>query len=151
VEDVLDAADAVVPPGSRLAAAVRLGRELGAACDGSEPAVREALDRLHGAYGDLHWVHVLNNAATIAFALTAGREDFGRSVSLAVTAGWDTDSAGATVGAVVGGLRGVPGIGERWTGPLEGRIATSLPGGEQRVADLTDRTVALATSLEVAR
>ncbi|TNC20286.1 ADP-ribosylglycohydrolase family protein [Georgenia sp. 311] len=153
VEDVLDAADAVVPPGSRLADAVRLGRELGAACDGSEPAVREALDRLHAAYGDLHWVHVLNNAATIAFALTAGRGDFGRSVCLAVTAGWDTDSAGATVGAVVGGLLGVPGIGEQWTGPLEGRIATSLPGGEQRITDLADRTVALAASLtaEVAR
>ncbi|WP_324650130.1 ADP-ribosylglycohydrolase family protein [Georgenia sp. H159] len=144
VEDVLDAASAVVPPRSRLAEAVRLGRELGAACDGSKPAVREALDGLHAAYGTLHWVHTLNNAATIAFALTAGRGDFSASVSLAVTAGWDTDSAGATVGAVVGGLRGVDGIGEQWTRPLEGRIATSLPGGEQRITDLAARTVALA-------
>ncbi len=151
VEEVLDAADAVLPPEGALAQAVRLGRDLGAACDGSEPAVREALDRLHAAYGHLHWVHVLNNAATIAFALTAGRGHFGASVSLAVTAGWDTDSAGATVGAVLGGLLGVDGIGAQWTGPLDGRVATSLPGGEQRIADLADRTVALARTAEVVR
>ncbi|WP_152190827.1 ADP-ribosylglycohydrolase family protein [Georgenia satyanarayanai] len=150
VEEVLDAADAAVPPASRLAAAIGLGREAGAACDGSEPSVREGLDRLHAAYGDLHWVHTLGNAATIAFALTAGRGDFGASVSLAVMAGWDTDSAGATVGAVVGGLLGADGIGERWTAPLEGRIATSLPGGEQPVTGLAERTLALAVPLAAA-
>ena len=142
VEDVLDAADAVVPPGSRLAAAVRLGRALGRDCDGSEAGVRAGLDRIHAEYGHLHWVHVLNNAAVIAFALGAGRSDFGASVSIAVTAGWDTDSAAATVGGVVGALR--PDLGERWSAPLHGRIATSLPGGEQHIADLAARTVALA-------
>ncbi|SKC71749.1 ADP-ribosylglycohydrolase family protein [Krasilnikoviella flava] len=144
VEEVLDAADGVVPPGSRLAAAVRLGRELGVASDGSEPAVRADLDRLHTAYGDLHWVHVLHNAAVIAYALAAGRGEFGASVSIAVTAGWDTDSAAATVGGVAGALRGADGIGERWAAPLDGRIATSLPGGERSIADLAARTTALA-------
>ncbi len=144
VESVLDAAGTAVPPGSRLAAAIALGRALGARCDGSEPAVRAALDRLHAEYGGLHWVHVLNNAAVIAFALSAGRGAFGASVALAVTAGWDTDSAAATVGGVVGALVGVDGMGERWTAPLDGRIATSLPGGERRIADLVARTVALA-------
>lgn len=140
---VLDAADAVVPPGSRLADAIRLGRELGGQGDAGEADVRSALDRIHAGYGHLHWVHVLNNAAVIAYALAAGRGEFGPSVSIAVTAGWDTDSAAATVGGVVGALRGVDGIGEQWTTPLDGRIATSLPGGERRIADLADRTVAL--------
>lgn len=144
VEQVLDAADAVVPPGSRLADAVRLGRAVGAGCDGSEPSVRAALDRLHEEYRGLHWVHVLNNAAVVALALTAGRGRFGPSVSLAVTAGWDTDSVGATVGGVVGALAGVDGIGEQWTAPLDDRIATSLPGGERRISDLARRTAALA-------
>jgi len=146
VEQVLDAADAVVPPDSGLAAAVRLGRSLGRDCDGSEAGVRAGLDRIHAEYGHLHWVHVLNNAAVIAFALSAGRGEFGPSVSVAVTAGWDTDSSAATVGGVVGALRGVDGIGEQWTEPLHGRIATSLPGGEQRIEDLAARTVALAGS-----
>lgn len=147
-ETVLDAADAVVPPGSRLAVAVRLGREAGADGDVSEAGVRAGLDRLHAAYGDLHWVHVLHNAAVIAYALAAGRGDFGASVAIAVTAGWDTDSAAATVGGVVGALRGVDGIGARWTTPLDGRIATSLPGGERRIADLAARTTALGRTHE---
>ncbi len=150
VDEVLDAADAVVPPGSRLAAAIRLGRDAGRDGDASEAGVRAGLDTIHAEYGDLHWVHVLNNAAVIAYALTAGRGadgrgDFGASVAIAVTAGWDTDSAGATVGGVVGALQGVEGIGQRWTRPLDGHIATSLPGGEQRIVDLAARTVALAT------
>ncbi|MER7082435.1 ADP-ribosylglycohydrolase [Saccharopolyspora kobensis] len=139
-EEVLDAAEAVVPPDSRLARAVRFGRAVAA-----EPDVRTGLDRLHAEYGHLHWVHVLNNAAVIAYALAKGRGEFGPSVSLAVLAGWDTDSAAATVGGVVGALRGVEGIGEQWTAPLDGRIATSLPGGEQRIADLAERTAALST------
>ncbi|PXY27916.1 ADP-ribosylglycohydrolase family protein [Prauserella muralis] len=142
-DEVLDAAEAVVPPHSRLARAVRFGRELAAEAD-----VRAGLDRLHEAYGHLHWVHVLNNAAVIAYALARGGGEFGPSVSIAVTAGWDTDSAAATVGGVVGALRGVDGIGRRWTAPLDGRIATSLPGGEQRIADLAARTAALAARRE---
>ncbi|GLY70662.1 ADP-ribosylglycohydrolase family protein [Amycolatopsis taiwanensis] len=146
VDEVLDAAETVIPPQSRLARAVRFGRELAAEGDGANPEqeVRSGLDRLHAAYGDLHWVHVLNNAAVIAYALAKGGGEFGPSVSIAVTAGWDTDSAAATVGGVVGALRGVDGIGERWSAPLDGRIATSLPGGEQRIADLAARTTALA-------
>lgn len=144
VGQVLDAAAAAVPPASRLAGAIALGRELGEACDGTEAGVRAGLDRVHAGLGHLHWVHVLSNAAVIAFALAAGRGDFGASVGTAVTAGWDTDSDGATVGGVVGALRGADGIGERWTGPLDGRIATTLPGGERRIADLAARTVALA-------
>jgi ADP-ribosylglycohydrolase len=136
VDDVLDAAMTVIPPRSRLAAAVRLGREAAAGGD-----VRSGLDRLHAAYGDLHWVHVLNNAAVIAYALAKGGGEFGPSVSIAVTAGWDTDSAAATVGGVVGALSGV---GDYWAKPLDGRIATSLPGGERRIADLAARTAALA-------
>ncbi|MFD2470573.1 ADP-ribosylglycohydrolase family protein [Amycolatopsis silviterrae] len=136
VHGVLDAAETVLPPSSRLASAVQFGREAAAYDDG--------LDRLHARYGDLHWVHVLNNAAVIAYALTRGDGDFGQSVSLAVTAGWDTDSAAATVGGVVGALAGVDGIGEQWTKPLDNRIATSLPGGEQRITDLAARTAGVA-------
>ncbi|SIO88682.1 ADP-ribosylglycohydrolase family protein [Nocardiopsis sp. JB363] len=138
VEDVLDTARAVLPPGSRVVEAVDLGRD--AASHGD---VRSGLDRLHAAYGDLHWVHVLNNAATIAYALAKGEGEFTPSVSMAVTAGWDTDSAAATVGGVVGALRGFDRVGAQWTDPLDGRIDTSLPGGERRIDDLVARTLAL--------
>ena len=89
------------------------------------------LDALHARYGHLHWVHVLNNAATIACALTASaRATSAPAIAFAVMAGWDTDSIGATVGSVLGGLLGARrasrAAGSR---PLDNRIDTSLPGG----------------------
>jgi len=142
VDEVLDAAATCVPPHSKLAEAIAFGRDVGASHD-----LDAGLDRLHERYGDLHWVHVLNNAATIAFALEYGRGDFGASICASVTAGWDTDSSSATVGGVVGALVGPDGIGPAWADPIDGRIASTLPGGERRIADLVARTAELARTL----
>lgn len=142
VAEVLGRAAAVVPPRSALAAAITFGAELG-----RRPlSLDDRLDALHGRYGHLHWVHVLNNAATIACALTASDGDFSTGVAFAVMTGWDTDSTGATVGSVLGGLLGAAALPVVWTAPLDGRIATSLPGGEQQIADLVNRTLALSAS-----
>ena len=138
---VMEAGLSTIPKGSTLAVAVRGGAELGR----SGLSVSEGLDALHAEFGHLHWVHVVNNAATIAYALSAGNGDFGASVSIAVMAGWDTDSAGATVGGVVGALAGARSLPERWIGPLDNRIATSLPGpSEVRIDELAQATLALA-------
>jgi ADP-ribosylglycohydrolase len=92
----------------------------------------------------MHWVHTLNNAALIACAIESAEGRFGAGVAFAVAGGWDTDSAGATVGSVLGGLLGSEGIGERWTAPLRDSIATSLPGGSERsISALAERTAAL--------
>jgi len=140
VDDVLDAASTVVPPRSRLAAAIGLGRATAAQAGD----LSTGLDWLHAGYDDHHWVHVLPNAATIAYALAAGHGDLGRSITAAVAAGWDTDSVGATVGSVVGALCGTAAIDRRWSEPLHGRIATSLPGESVRSIDeLVDRTLRL--------
>ncbi len=140
VSEALDAASAVVPPRSRLAEAIALGRRAGR----EAPDDAGALDALHEAYGHLHWVHVLNNAAVVACALERGRGDLTASIGLAVMAGWDTDSAGATVGGVVGAVGGPAVIEDRWSAPLRGVVATSLPGSsEHRLTDLAARTVAL--------
>ncbi|OWP20349.1 hypothetical protein CBF90_01855 [Microbacterium sp. AISO3] len=142
---VLDAADTVVPPASRLAAAVRFGRETGRALATRELTTAGALDALHGEFAGMHWVHTLNNAALTACALQAHDRDFGAAVALAVAGGWDTDSVGATVGSVLGGLLGADGVGPAWTAPLNDSIATSMPGGPQRsIRELAERTVALA-------
>lgn len=121
VDAALRAGLAVVPPESRLAAAVRYGADLAA----REPDWETVLDGLHARYGHLHWVHAVNNTALVAAALTYGRGDFGRSVTAAVTCGWDTDSAAATVGSVVGASGPIP---PQWTDPLRDRIASSVTG-----------------------
>ena len=142
---VLDAADTVVPPDSRLAAAVHLGRQTGRALAEGSLTAAEALDVLHAEFNGVHWVHTLNNAALTACALQASGGDFGAAIALGVAGGWDTDSVGATIGSVVGGLLGAEGIGADWTDPLKDSIATSLPGGAERsIRELAERTFRLS-------
>ncbi|WP_163544060.1 ADP-ribosylglycohydrolase family protein [Occultella kanbiaonis] len=150
VDEVLDAGESVLPPASRLLAAVRRGRDLGRSLRTGELSDVDALDALHAEFGHLHWVHTVNNAAVIACAIGAagGHGGFGRGVALAVAAGWDTDSAGATVGSVLGALTGLSGLDGPWVAPLHGRLATSLPGTPERsLAELTVRTRALRTRM----
>ncbi|MEU6248850.1 ADP-ribosylglycohydrolase family protein [Glycomyces sp. NPDC047010] len=124
VDAVLAAGLSVVPARSRYAAAVLRGIEL-AAGDLPDEA---AIDALHAEYGHLHWVHVLNNAALLAFALARGAGDFRRTITLAVSGGWDTDSVGATAGAITGAITGAKALPAEWISPLDDRYATSVPG-----------------------
>jgi ADP-ribosylglycohydrolase len=139
VETVLDAGMSAVPVGSRLADAVALGRELGTG------DVEHGVDVIADTYADLHWVHVLNNAALLALGLTAGGGDFSRTICLVVSGGWDTDSNGATAGAVTGAMAGAGRLPGRWIDPLRDRYATSMPGFDGvGFTDLAARTVAQA-------
>ncbi|GIF58796.1 hypothetical protein Air01nite_48910 [Asanoa iriomotensis] len=124
VDQVLDAAEAVLPPASRFARTVRDARALGTGAGDWERVV----DELCARHGHLHWVHVRNNAALVAAALAYGRGDFERSICAVVSGGWDTDSTGATVGAVTGALTGAEALPERWVVPLHNRLASSIAG-----------------------
>ncbi|WCB93420.1 hypothetical protein DSM104299_02133 [Baekduia alba] len=140
VEDAIAAGMAVVPPASRMAAALRFASAQHVT--DWEPAV----DALYERYGDLHWVHAINNAALVVLALRHGDGDFTRSICAAVSAGWDTDSNGATVGAVVGALGGTAAIPDAWTAPLRNTVRTTLAGFDGIGFDaLADRTLAVAT------
>ncbi len=141
VDEVLAAGRAVLPEGSRMARAV----DDAVASARTETDFERVADGLHERHGDLHWVHAVNNAALVAAALAHGAGDFTRSIAAAVACGWDTDSDGATVGSVVGALTGASGLPGRWTAPLRGRVASSLPGFDgARFGDLAARTAALA-------
>ncbi|WP_410088722.1 ADP-ribosylglycohydrolase family protein [Streptomyces sp. t39] len=125
VHEALAAGLAVVPPRSRLAGAVRFG----IAAAREEVDFDRAVDRIHHAYGALHWVHSVPNAALLAAALTHADGDFAGSVCRAVSGGLDTDSNGATAGSVAGLLAGSPdALPARWTTPLKNRLATSVAG-----------------------
>ncbi|MCM3821249.1 ADP-ribosylglycohydrolase family protein [Streptomyces albidoflavus] len=125
VHGCLDAGLGVVPPDSRLARAVRRGRELASV----ERDFDAVVDRLHEEYGAYHWVHVVPNAALVAAALTHSGGAFAGAVTRAVSGGWDTDSNGATAGSVAGLLAGHPdALGERWTTPLKNRLSTAVAG-----------------------
>jgi ADP-ribosylglycohydrolase len=134
---VIDAGLSVVPPTSRYFLAVMRGLELGE----SDLPDEAAIDALHVEYGHLHWVHVLNNAALLAFALARGAGDFERTITLAVSGGWDTDSVGATAGALTGAVTGAKGLPPKWIDPLDDRLASSVPGfAGTRFSTLAART-----------
>ncbi|GAA4923621.1 ADP-ribosylglycohydrolase family protein [Streptomyces coeruleoprunus] len=115
----------VVPPDSRFARAVRFG--IATARAHADAEFDSVADRLHAAYEDHHWVHVLPNAALLSAALTHADGDFTLSICRAVSGGWDTDSNGATAGSLAGLLAGRPDrIPERWTSPLKNRLSTSV-------------------------
>ncbi|MEU5806950.1 ADP-ribosylglycohydrolase family protein [Streptomyces sp. NPDC047718] len=141
VHGALRAGLAVVPPGARLAEAVR--HAIRAARE--ERDFDRVVDRLHARYGHYHWVHSVPNTALVAAALTHADGDFTRSVCRAVSGGWDTDSNGATAGSIAALVAGrVP---DRWAAPLKNRLGTTVAGFDGIGFD----TLAQLTAQEAAR
>jgi ADP-ribosylglycohydrolase len=137
--DAIDAALGFIPADSAVAIAVRFGRDLAGSGD--------AVDRLHAEYEGFSPVHTVNNLALVVWALCSSENDFSAAIGNAVSAGWDTDCNGATVGGLFG-LTGKP-IPESWTQPWQGRVGVSLAGfSELSLDDLVDRTVAVARTLQ---
>jgi ADP-ribosylglycohydrolase len=141
-DDLMDAIDIAlrfIPRDCGAASAVRFGRGLA----GSEDAV----DHLHTEYEGLSPVHTVNNLALVVWALCSSGDDFSTAIGNAVSAGWDTDCNGATVGGLFG-LTGKP-IPESWIRPWQGRVGVTLAGySELALDDLVDRTVAVARTLQ---
>lgn len=127
VKEVLEAGLAEIPPRSRLFEKIQLiltefdaGKDFDA-----------LLEIIYSFYDDRdphHWCHTISNAMIVAAALLCGGKDYGRSICLAVQAGFDTDCNGATVGSVLGMMLGRGGIPESWAAPIRGRLETSLFG-----------------------
>ena len=134
----------VVPAGSRLDHALQQVIGLHLAGTGWEESRRQIMEA-NAQYG---WVHAIPNAAIIASALLWGGGEFERSVTLAVSAGCDTDSNGATVGSAVGALVGAAGLPKHWIVPLQDQLRTSVAGmGGVSISSLAERTFRLVTTL----
>ncbi|MFF3374358.1 ADP-ribosylglycohydrolase family protein [Streptomyces sp. NPDC002680] len=114
----------VIPPRSRLAAAIHHGIQLAR----THPDFTTVVDELHATHSPTyHWVHAIPNTALIAAALTHADGDFTGSICRAVSGGWDTDSNGATAGSIAALLAGSPdALPDRWTTPLKNQLATSV-------------------------
>ena len=127
-----------IPDNSGAANAVRLGLGLAAADN--------AVEQLHAEFAGMSPVHTLNNLAVVVWALSSAHEDFSAAIGNAVTAGWDTDCNGATVGGLFG-LTGHP-IPRHWTRPWAGRVGVSLAGLHELSLDaLVARTMDVARHL----
>ena len=94
-------------------------------------------------YEGMSPVHSLNNLALVVWAFLSF-DDYDAAVGEAVTAGWDTDCNGATVGGLMGmHLSEIP---PKWYEPWNGRVCTSISGlGELVLEDLVNRTMLLVS------
>ncbi len=105
----------------------------------------EAAQRLREEVGHYNWVHTLPNAGLVVLALLYGAGDYGRTITLAVRGGWDTDCNGATAGALVGAMLGAKRLPERWVGPLGDTLHSAVAGYDpSSFRALAERTRELA-------
>ena len=89
-----------------------------------------------------HWDHTISNAMIVAAALLYGDGEFGRSVCSSVQIGFDTDCNGATVGSIVGMMKGYEQIPGEWTAPLNGQLDTDIfRVGKVSLEDMVQRTI----------
>lgn len=88
------------------------------------------------------WCHTISNAMIVAASLLYGQGDYGKSACMAVQTGFDTDCNGATVGSIVGMLRGLSAIPEYWTKPFNDTLHTSLFGFTlSTISDMAEKTL----------
>ena len=101
--------------------------------------------RVMNTYGRYHRVHVLNNAAIVVLSLMHGEEDFVKSVGISVMCGLDTDCNCATVGSILGALKGLKSIPDRLVKPLNDRVRSMVAGFDgSSITELARRTLKLA-------
>ncbi|MER5790250.1 ADP-ribosylglycohydrolase family protein [Streptomyces sp. NPDC001980] len=130
-----------VPPHSRL------GIEIRTVLDQFRQGLtwEKCLDDLHARHTGMSWVHTVNNAGALTAALLWGEGRFGETVGLAVQAGLDTDSIGATAGAWAGAFLGLSALPDALVAPLEDLCRSGVFGfGDLAVSSLAERTLTLS-------
>lgn len=105
----------------------------------------DAIDRIHCRYNQANphdWCHTVSNAMIVCISLLFGEKDFEKSIGVAVSAGFDTDCNGATVGSILGLMLGARALPPKWINPLNDRLKSTVDGfGLVRISDMAKRTV----------
>lgn len=108
----------------------------------SAASVIAGIHKRYNEHDQYDWCFVIPNAEIITASLLYGQNDFSKGICMAVQAGFDTDCNGATVGSVIGMLRGEECIGTAWSDPVNGMLDTSILGmGRVKVEDMVQMTL----------
>src|SRR3982750_3180310 len=109
LDRLIDVAVGLIPADWTIARLIADIREWHAA----EPDWRKTREKIAANYGYDKYIgncHMVPNHALIIMALLYGDDDFGKSLMIVNTAGWDTDCNAGNVGALLGGKNGLEGI-----------------------------------------
>jgi hypothetical protein len=140
----LESGLAQVPPQSRLARALRQSLEAVAGASDWE----QGYERVHSRFAAYTPCRIYQEVGTLAVTLRFA-ESVGHGIGLQVCMGNDTDSFGATAGALLGALLGPDAFDEqRWIAPFHDRIHLPLAmHHDTSLEALAQRAVALAGRL----
>lgn len=95
---------------------------------------------------------VFPNNAVNALALLYGGGDFGRTISIAVMAGWDTDTNAGDVGPVMGVILGAKRIPAQWIEPIGNDFRCDVRGAEEwKIDELARRTAEMGKKMTAAK
>jgi ADP-ribosylglycohydrolase len=145
--NIIDTGLSMIPEKSRLYERVKT------VLDWSRSGVdwKGAIDRIHQIYDEKNaydWCHTIPNAMIVCTSLLYGGLDFGKSIGIAVMAGFDTDCNGATVGSILGMVLGADVIPDKWIKPLNNKLKSGIDRfGLVEISDLAWRTVNIAKNI----
>ena len=105
----------------------------------------ECFKSIHARYDEhdeYDWCHTIPNAEIVVASLLYGKGDFAKTICLSVQCGFDTDCNGATVGSIIGMMKGENVLSEEWTKPLCGKLRTGIFGHDVvSIEDMVDLTM----------
>jgi ADP-ribosylglycohydrolase len=143
-EKIIDTGLSVIPDTSRLYKSIKTVFEWKRSGFSRE----EAIDQIHQRYDEKNphdWCHTVPNAMIVCIGLLYGDLDFGKSIGIAVMAGFDTDCNGATVGSILGMVLGADTLPTSWIKPLNNRLKSGIDGFTQvEISELAYRTMRIA-------
>ena len=136
-----------IPRTSRLAEAVKDVLDWSTTIDDW----RSCWEMIMQKYGHYNWIHTINNAAMMLLGLLFGEGDYEKSITISVMSGLDTDCNGATVGSILGVIKGAQDLPKKWVEPLNDRIQSYVIGFDNsKITDLGNRTFKLAKKINAA-
>src|SRR4051812_9569921 len=142
LDRLIDVAVALIPADSTIARLITDIREWHAA----EPDWRMTREKIAANYGYDKYIgncHMVPNHALIIMALLYGGDDFGKSLMIVNTAGWDTDCNAGNVGALLGiknGLEEIDSSPYDWRGPIADRMYLATADGGRAITDAVIET-----------
>lgn len=140
VERILEGGLSVIPPKSRLSESIQWTMDQYAHCH-DYLTVCQGIEERYGHYG---FAGTINNLSIVSLALLCGDLNYSDTITLAVSAGFDTDCNGGTAGSICGAAVGRKGIEDRWIAPLNDTLKTCVADvGQISIQALIDRIAAI--------
>lgn len=151
-DTLLDIAAAQIPVGSTIASVIGQVRDW-CAGDADWLTTRRRIADAYPTHRYPGNVHIVPNHAVIVLALLHGKGDLRRSLSIATTAGWDTDCNAGNVGCILATAQGLSIFDDAadLRNPINDRLYLPTADGGRAITDAVIETGALVRTARALR